>query len=384
MRNAILIAAMAAVFAGCGGRPPVESGEEALANGDYKSAARFFRAAVKDNPSSVPLFYNLGTAQALAGDTSGAIVSFRDVLRITPGDLDASEALAAELRKKGSAENLAESQELLDFVAGFRQTGAEKARALNSLALTEKALHRNDLAVARLVAALDADPGYAPARYNFADLCAKTLNLPAPAKAAIDAFLASGPEDAALAAKAAALRDSAAAAIPAPYSHATADEAKDYIRRGTEAYAKKDYSKSEQLFAQAAEADPLAFEARFKRASALLSANRLAEAGTAFAEAAALDPSSFDAAFWQARLAYAAGDYAKAIELFACRVIPSWPDEPQGYLFASYAYAQEQRYYEAEIFGGLYVAKAAKAKPKIGTADFKSWLDKLPKTKFKP
>ena len=106
--------------------------------------------------------------------------------------------------------------------------------------------------------------------------------------------------------------------------------------------------------------------------------------GTAFSEAAALDPSSFDAAFWQARLAYAAGDYAKAIELFTCRVIPSWPDEPQGYLFASYAYAQEQRYYEAEVFGGLYVAKAAKAKPKIDTADFKAWLDKLLKTKFKP
>ena len=138
------------------------------------------------------------------------------------------------------------------------------------------------------------------------------------------------------------------------------------------------------MFAKAAEADPLAFEARFNRANALLSANRLSEAATSFAEAAAIDPARFDAAFWQARLAYATGDYGKAIELLTGRVIPSWPDEPQSYLFASYAYAQQQRYYEAEVFGELYVAKAAKADPKAKTADFKAWLDKLPKTKFKP
>lgn len=391
MRLTISIAATAAILVGCGGRPPVESGEEALARGDYPAAAKFFKAAVKGNPSSVPLLYNLGTAQALAGDHSGAVLSFRDVLRFTPGDLDASEALAAELRQAGSAENLAESHELLDFVIGFRKTGAERARALNSLALTEEALHRNDLAVARLVAALGADPGYAPAHYNMADLCAKALKLPIPARAAIDAFLATEPDDAALAAKAAALRDSAAAlrvsvaaAIPAPYSHATADEAKDFIRRGAEAYAKKDYAKAEELFAQAASADPLAFEARFNRANALLSANRMAEAGAAFGEAAALDPSRFDAAFWQARAAYESGDFAKAIELFTGRVIPSWPNEPQSYLFASYAYAQGQRYYEAEVLGALYAEKAAKANPKADTSAFGAWLDKLPKTKFKP
>jgi tetratricopeptide (TPR) repeat protein len=387
MRHTIFLlvpAAIAAILSGCGGKPAAESGEEALAQGDYKAAAKFFRAAVKGNPSSVPLFYNLGTAQALAGDTAGAISSFREVLRFTPGDLDAFEVLAVELRKAGSAENLAESHELLDFVVGFRQTASEKARALNSLALTEKALRRNDLAVARLVAALTADPGYATACYNMADLCAKTLNLPVPAKKAIDAFLASAPEDAALAAKAVALRDSVAASIPVPYSHATGEEAKGFVRSGAEAYAKKDYAKAEQMFAKAAEADPLAFEARFNRANALLSANRLSEAATSFAEAAAIDPARFDAAFWQARLAYATGDYGKAIELLTGRVIPSWPDEPQSYLFASYAYAQQQRYYEAEVFGELYVAKAAKADPKAKTADFKAWLDKLPKTKFKP
>ena len=49
MRHTIFLlvpAAIAAILSGCGGKPAAESGEEALAQGDYKAAAKFFRAAV--------------------------------------------------------------------------------------------------------------------------------------------------------------------------------------------------------------------------------------------------------------------------------------------------------------------------------------------------
>lgn len=385
MRNIIAIAALAALFAGCGGeKPTVEEGERALAEGDFKAAAKIFKAAVKEHPSSVPLHYNLGTAQALAGDASGAISSFREVLRFTPGDLDASEALAAALRKTGTADALSEAHELLEFVLPYREEAAARARALNSLALVEEALRRDDLALARLLDARASTPAYAPTLYNLGHLCAAKFRIPAAAAPLLDAFLASAPDDAEAAKRATALRDEAARAVPPPYSHRANEAAAGLIAQGGAAYAKKDFAQAEQLFAQAANADPLDFDAIFNRANALVSLNRKDEAAAAFQAAAAINPGHFDAAFWAARIAYSAGDYPRAISLLTTSVIPRWPDEPQPLLYAAYAYAQQRRYYEARLYGALHLAALKKATPKAKTADFEAWLAKLPDLKFKP
>ena len=153
-KQAIPLAALVAILAGCGrGGRDVADGERALAAGEFKKAASIFSAATKAHPSSVPLFYNLGVARALAGDSTAAIAAFRDVLRFVPGDLDASEALAAELRKTGSPAALSEAHDLLEFVLPYRDAAGDRARTLNTLALVEEALRRDDLALARLLAA---------------------------------------------------------------------------------------------------------------------------------------------------------------------------------------------------------------------------------------
>lgn len=384
MRTFIATLFLSALFFGCGKQTPtVEDGENALSQGDFKTAATAFKAALKEHPSSVPLHYNLGVAQALAGDVSGAIASFRDVLRFTPGDLDASEALAGELRKAGSADNLSEAHELLDFVLQYRE-GTAAARVLNSMALVESALRRNDLALARLLTAHNADPEYAPTFYNFGNLCAKTLRLPAAAVKPLNDFLATSPADEALVKKATKMRDEAAKSLPPSYSHVTAPEAAALVTQGLEAYAKKEYAKAEGFFAQASAADPLAFDALANRANALMAMNRIAEAKTSFEAAANLDPTRFNVAYWGANITYSSGDYEKAIAALTSSIIPRWPDEPQALRLAAYSYAQGQRYYEARIYGELFLAATKRANPAAKTADFEAWMGKMPNTKFKP
>lgn len=383
MRRFLYMALLAALAAGCNRGGGIEDGEKALALGDYQKAAKCFKDALKAHPSSISLLYNLGTAQALSGDSKGAVASFRDILRFTPGDLDASEALAAELRKSGSPESLLESHDLLDFAVSFRQ-GSEKARALNSLALTEMALHRSDLALARLIEAFDVAPGYAPTHYNCAILLLRELNLPGRAAEELEKFAASPDAPAKLAEKAKALRVSLLPRIAAPYSHKTAPEASALAKRGAEAYAKRDYKSAEKAFAAASAADPLDFESALNRAHSLLALGRTAEARSAYGEASALNPARQDAAFWHPRLAYAEGDCDEAVRLFTGAFIPQWPEDPQGLLYATYAYTKLQRYYEARVYGALYLAVARKSNPKAKLSDFEGWLAKLPETKFKP
>jgi len=383
MRRFLYLALLAALAAGCGGGGGLEDGEKALALGNYQMAAKCFKNALKAHPSSISLLYNLGTAQAMSGDSKVAIATFRDILRLTPGDLDASEALAAELRKSGSPENLLESHDLLDFTVSFRQ-GMEKARALNSLALTEMALRKNDLALARLIDAFDVAPGYAPTHFNYAVLLSRELNLPAKAVEELNKFTASPDAPAELSKKAKSLRDSLVPRIAAPYSHKTTPEASALAKRGAEAYAKRDYKSAENAFAAASAADPLDFESALNRAHSLLALGRTAEARSAYAEASALNPARQDAAFWHPRLAYAEGDCEEATRLFTGVFIPQWPEDPQGILYATYAYTKLQRYYEARVYGALYLAVARKSNPKAKLSDFESWLAKLPETKFKP
>ena len=74
----------------------------------------------------------------------------------------------------------------------------------------------------------------------------------------------------------------------------------------------------------------------------------------------------------------------KALDRLVGSVIPSWPGEPQPFFLASYAYAQEKRYYEARIFGEIFLAKSAAMTPPADTSSFKGWLSTIPDTKFKP
>lgn len=383
MKKFATLLALAALAAGCGREKlTVEDGERALASGDFQTAAKAFISAVKEHPTSVPLYYNLGRAQSLAGDTSGAIASFREVLRFTPGDLDASEALAAELRKVGGNDALAESHELLDFVLPYREDSISRARVLNSLALTEEALHRNDLALGHLLLARIAAPEYAPSFFNLGHL-AIALRQPVVAQRYLEAFLATKPRESAMATKATAMLAEATKSAPPPYSHTATPEAAALVKKGIEAYDRRDYANAESIFIKAIAEDPLEFDAIFNRANALYALGRKDEAVRAFDEASALKPDHFEANFSRASVAYSTANYAKAIEILTTETLIRWPDSPKPFITAAYSFAQLRRYYEAKIFGAIYVAVAKAASPKSKTKDFEVWLSQLGDPKFK-
>lgn len=384
MRIYLVIAVSAALAAaGCGGGDSARKGEEALARGDFRSAARHFSDATRRNPSSVPLLYNLGAALALDGDTRGAIDSFRDVLRFSPGDINASEYLAAELAELGTQEALMEAHALLEFALQYRTEPDERARALNSLALVENAMHRTDLATARLVAAADAAPDYAPPHYNFAKICARDDRLAAAAMREADIAAKLSP-DPAIRDAAAQISSAASAKLPPPYAHTTSQSAADLMKEAAAAAARRDSDKAAGLYIKAANADPNSLEAAMGAANAMVAATRYSEATPFFDRAAALDPANFDIAITGARLDYSTGNFRRAIDRLVGSVIPSWPDNPQPFFLASYAFAQEQRYFEARVFGEIYIAKSLAQTPSADISAFKGWIATLPDTKFKP
>ena len=375
------ITASAILLAGCGGGSPVEKGEAALRRGDYAEAARQFKRAASKEPSAVPLLYNLGMALSRAGDHAGAAKAFRDVLRFTPGDLDAAEYLAAELRQTGRAEDLVQSHENLEeIVLKYRQDPTARARALSSLALTENALRRTDLALAHILLARQAAPDYAPALFNFAWICQNPLRLGVPARRAMEEFLAMPGADPEQVERAGEFI--AALPKPPPPAAESSPAAKELVARGKAEFDRKNFAVALDHFTRALDADPKAADAALDKAKALFNLNRAEEAAAAFAVAAELDATSFEPAYWQARIAYTAGDYDTALSLLTSRVIPFWPEKPDSYMIACYAFTQCKRYYEAHLYGELYVeaAKAAGQSPD----DFSAWLSRLPPASFKP
>jgi tetratricopeptide (TPR) repeat protein len=59
-------------------------GVRALENGDFPTAAAYFRKAVDVDPNNPALRHKLGTALSLMGDTSGAMEEFRKTVRQSP------------------------------------------------------------------------------------------------------------------------------------------------------------------------------------------------------------------------------------------------------------------------------------------------------------
>ncbi len=380
------VLALSAFLAGCGdGKSAVTKGEEALAKGEFKTAAKYFKRAAAKNPNCMPLFYNLGAACALAGDTQGAISAFNEVLRFAPGDPDASEYLAAELAKTGRPEDVAKAHELLSELLSFDNTPEVKARLYTSLSRCDIALHREDLALGHLLQARMTAPAYAPALFNLAKLQGDVLKLYTQAAATMESFTALSGANPGKVTKAReyceGIRTLAANAANAP--HTDKDDALALINKGAAEYAKNNYKIAEEFFGKALQADPHSYNAALYRAHALLAMNRTDEAAGLYAMAADLNPDAYDPAFMMVRCAYSAGNCEAAIRNLTQVVIPKWPGKPEAYEILSYAYGQTHRYYEARLFGELHVL-ASKASGKSADAFAKKWLSQLPVVKFAP
>lgn len=83
----------------------------------WADAAAAFAQAVALKPDFAQAHYNLGLARARSGDSSGAILSWREAIRCAPGDPSPWVALTEEYVSKGRLDEARVSLERLERIA---------------------------------------------------------------------------------------------------------------------------------------------------------------------------------------------------------------------------------------------------------------------------
>ena len=379
MRFAVfcILAPVLALMSGCGkDGDAAAKGEAALREGNYASAAKALDVAARKTQPTTHLYYNLGSAKALAGDLDGAIRAFENAEREDIANLEATEFRAYALAKSG---NLSAAHELLDRAIDDATETEARVRILNALAVVEHGLHYDDLACVRLAEAIRLAPDYAPSYYNLAHFLEEAYQLHDAALANIVKFKAKAEADNPVREKAAAFKarvEAAAKRAPSRKPHSTTATASKLVKQGADAYARSKWTLAEDTFAKALEADPESYEAAAYLANTRYAARHFEAAAEAYAKAAELDSNQFDPVFMQGLIAYSLNNTARARQILTGVAVPRWPDNPKSYEIAAYALATEGRFYEARVYGGVYIELS---KSTGGNASaFEAWLNKLP------
>lgn len=372
-------------FFGCGRGTPLEKGEEALKKGDYAAASKYLKKAAQKETSSIPLLYNLGASLSRAGKGEEAIAIFREILRRDLSNPVAMEYLACELVKYGGREQLAEAHELFSELLVIENDKLKKARILSAIANVEIKLQRTDIALARLLLSRVLAPEYAPSLYNLARLLGDNLKLYPEAYDRMNSFIIHPNLDDGMLKQAnsylSEIRISKeAATLP---QHQTTPGANKLLQKGYNNYNSGRYAEAASDFAKVLEIDSRSYDAAFYRASALNTLNKKQEARNAYGRAADIDPTKFEPVYWHGNLSYATGEIDEAIRIFTTIAIPKWPDSLETIQIVSYAYAQKGMYYEAAVYGELYL-DTAKVKGVTPQKQHLQWLQALPKVKFQP
>ncbi len=375
------LAPVLALVSGCGNsEKAAEKGEAALREGKYAAAAKSLDVAARKTQPTSHLYYNLGAAKALSGDSAGAIRAFENASNMDLSNLDAVEFRAKVLADNG---DFAAAHELLDRIIDEASDPATRVRILNALAVVEHSLHRDDLACVRLAQAIRMDSEYAPAYYNFAHFLEEAYQLHAAALANIAKFCEKAKGDNPARGKAEefkALVESADKRSPLPPPHTSTAKANKLIKQGADAYARSKWTLAEESFAKALDADPESYEAASYLAATRYAARHYDAAAEAYAKAAEIAPAQFDPVFMQGHIAYSLGNAARAIQILTTVAIPRWPDNPKSYEIAAYALATERRYYEARVYGMVYIDLSKAAGTNVSA--FEKWFDSLPLIAF--
>lgn len=335
-----LLAAVLSAGCGNGGADAAKAASD-FGAGRYASAARTLEKATSGDGGSATLYYNLGVAKAMAGDTDGAIRAFENAQSIDITATDAAEYRAHLLVESGDFDA---AHEILDGLVTDTDEPLRQARVLSALAVCEHGMGRDDLAFLRLVRATSIDPSYAPAAQNFAKL-----------------------------------REGRGDDVR-PAQHKSSAEANGLVAKGTDAYARSKWQLAIESFEKALKADPKSYAAASALAAAHFAAHHYSDAAEAYELAATLDPTKFEPFYWQAYIAYSLGNPVKATKILCETVIPRWPDDARAYELASYAWATQKRFYEARMFGDEFLRRAKTAG--TDTAAFVKWFNPLPQIAF--
>lgn len=379
----IVFSSAVMLIAGCGNdSSDVAKGEAALKSENFKTAAEKLGGVAKNKHLTSSFCYNLGVAKAKSGDVDGAIKSFDNALALDKNNIEALEYKASVLRDTG---DFVTAHGLLEQAIEKTSVPLSKARLLNSLAVTEHALHRDDLACIRLNNAIRIAPKYAPSFYNLAKILGNSFQLHEEAINAVNLCNELLPSDDPMREKAAELAlqlSNVMTPRKSDSTHKTSSAASKYLKQGLDAHAKSKWSLAEEMLKKAYDADPKSPEVISGLAATYYATARFSEAADAYAKAANILPRQFNPAFMQGRVAYSAGNHSRAIDILTRNVIPRWPIYRQSYEITAYAWTSMGRYYEAKVFGQQYIELSKIAGKDVSA--FEKWFKTLPTTQFIP
>lgn len=170
---------------GCRGRSSqeqAEAGLEALAAGRHAQAVKHLSHAVRRQPESAALHYNLGAAYWRLGQADRALEAFSIAVDLDPADPDA-------WLFKGHLLLQAQRWEAARLAFGQAvHHGGGGPHALTAIARAEVGLGNPELAREYLEEALNRDADFLPARYNLASLYRDALRNPDRAYELFDDF----------------------------------------------------------------------------------------------------------------------------------------------------------------------------------------------------
>ena len=379
-----MFAACGLLVCGCGsdsGQSAQRKGMAALEGGNYPEAIACLTRASQRITDSADLYYHLGCAYLRDGKTEPAAVAFHAAFELNPRH---GETLAGLGQIAYHTNNLAQAS-LFFRQALASDISSDEARAsvLNSLALTEAGLKRNDMARLYLLRAQQASRLYAPSLYNLANLYRSAYDLREEALDQFEMYVRIAGKDDPYRKKA---QDNIAR-LRANVERTKAEEL-DALRRdpdvaarrlheGVQAQSEKQFGKAVRCYRDALAADPLTFSAAFGLGMIHRRQNQLADALEAFKQAAAINPNHQDSHMQAAELAVQLRRYDEAERILDRAIARSPYNSASAYLMANIR-RDQNRLPEARAYGEfcLSLLRADDA----NRAAYEQWVRALPET----
>lgn len=379
-----LMALLVVCAGGCGR----QSGQSAAREGmvllkEHKNAAAItaFTRATKRITDSPELYYNLGLAHLREGNMEPAKSAFAAALELRANYVEALEGMGQVSYYSQNAAERTKAQGYFEKALAAAGTYETRSRILTSLALTESARDRYDIARLDLLCALKLNRQNAAAYYNLASLYRDKFGLRDEALDNFELYVR-------IADKSETHYNSAANNVKRLRTilERTRSDEMDSARRDPATAAKclqdgmrlqidKQYGKAVKAYRDALAADPFTFSAAFGLAMTYKAMGQKAEAVEAFRRATEISPNHQDSYFQAAELAFQLKRYAEA-EKILDRAIARSPFNPlNAELMARIRYA-ETRLPEARLYGEYYVfLLPPNDKNRVA---YSNWLKSLP------